>query len=103
MRKFKRIATGLFLLLVFLAGISFSFLNDTPVPLSLGLWSFAPRPVALWIIMAFAIGGLLGLLFGTGISHYFRSQREIRELRKRLRAAETEAGKLRNMPLQDRQ
>ena len=101
MRKFKRIATGLFLLLVFLAGIAFSFLNNTPVPLSLGFRVFEARPLALWVILAFAVGAILGLLFGSGISRYFRTQRELRDLRKRLHASETEVSKLRSLSLKD--
>jgi len=101
MRKFLRFLGLVFLLLVFLASVGFSFVNQTPVGLSFGLWEFAPQPIAVWVISAFAIGGLLGLAFGTGIATYFRNRIEIRKLRKQLKQAEGEIEKLNSSPLRD--
>lgn len=101
MQKLLQFLASLFLILVFLAAIAFSFLNTTEVGLSLGLWVFAPQPLAVWVISAFALGGLLGLLFGTGIASYFKTRRELSQLRKRLRDAEAEVGNLRAISLKE--
>jgi uncharacterized integral membrane protein len=79
-----RLAVWIFLLLMFIASIGFSFLNTTPVPLSFGVWVISPQPVAVWIVSAFALGGVLGLLFGTGLGRLLKSRREIRRLRAQL-------------------
>lgn len=87
MHNFARFSVWIFLLLVFFASIGFSFLNTTPVPLSLGIWNFAPQPVAVWVVAAFALGGILGLLFGTGLGRLRKARREIRQLRAQLESA----------------
>jgi len=87
MHNLFRLAAWIFLLLVFFASIGFSFLNTTPVPLSFGFWAFSPQPVAIWIVGAFALGGLLGVLFGTGLGRILKTRREIRRLREQLASA----------------
>jgi len=101
MTSLLRFLSGLFLLLVFLAAIGFSFLNTTRIGLSLGLWEFAPQPVSVWIILAFALGGSLGLLFGTGFTQYFKNRRELTYLRKRVHVAETEVARLQSLLSKD--
>jgi lipopolysaccharide assembly protein A len=98
MQKLGRLIAGIFLLLVFIAGILFSFLNTTPVAVSFGWWILEPRPVAVWIIAAFTIGGLLGLIAGTGIAKHFRQVREIKSLRRQLLDREFEAEQMRGVP-----
>ena len=97
MHKSRRLLTALFLLLVFIASVDFSFLNTVQVPLSLGSWEFSPQSLALWIISAFALGGLLRLVFAVGVSNYFKKQTEKRRLRKQLKLAESELSKLRSI------
>lgn len=95
MKRLLRILGALFLLLVFLVAIAFAFRNTTPVALYLWPWTFAPRPVAVWVLLAFTVGGLLGLLFGSSFTGYFRNRRELNQLRRRLRDAEAEVSRLR--------
>ena len=87
MHNLFRLAVWIFLLLVFFASIGFSFLNTTPVPLSLGVWSFSPQPVAIWVVAAFGLGGMLGLVCGTGLSRLSKTRRENQRLREQLDAA----------------
>lgn len=82
------------MILVFFASIGFSFVNTEQVPLSLGFWEFAPQPVALWVISAFTLGGLLGVIFATSVSGFFKRKMEIRQLRKQLTSAEAELKKI---------
>jgi len=96
MHKFRRFLAALFLLLVFFTTVGFSFLNTTQIPLSMGFWEFSPQPLALWVILAFALGGSLGLIFAAGVSSFFKKKMEIRRLRKQLKLAESQLSKLRN-------
>lgn len=84
MHNLIRLAVWVFLLLVFVASIGFSFLNPTPVHLSFGILTLSPQPVALWIVSAFAIGGLLGLMFGAGLGGVLKSKNQNRRLREQL-------------------
>lgn len=101
MQKLIRILAGSFLLLVFIASIGFAFVNTTPVGLSIGIREFAPRPMAVWIIAAFALGGLMGVIFGSGITTFLKDKLEIRNLRKQLKAREAEIQNLRTVTLKD--
>jgi putative membrane protein len=84
MHNLVRLVVWIFLLLVFISSIGFSFLNTTPVPLSFGAWTMSPQPVAFWIVSAFALGGVLGLVFGTGLRRLLNDRREIRRMRAQL-------------------
>jgi uncharacterized integral membrane protein len=103
MHKLIRILAAIFLLLVFFATVGFSFLNTTPVALSMGFWEFAPQPLAVWVVAAFALGGLLGLLFATGFSKYLKNKLELRRLRKQLSIVEAENNKLRSLSVKEGQ
>ncbi|MCB1843365.1 MAG: DUF1049 domain-containing protein [Halioglobus sp.] len=64
--KFLRTLLTLFMVLAMLAlGILFALQNKQPVPLDLLVYTFAPQSLALWVLCAFALGGLLGLLMSS--------------------------------------
>lgn len=79
----RALALG-FLVVVFLLSVVFSFFNTQLVPLSLGFMVFSAQPLALWVLGAFALGGLLGQLFGSGLFRRWRTEREIAQLRARI-------------------
>lgn len=83
-KQFKWWASVILLLLIVLVSAGFSLWNTTPVPLSLGFHTFAERPMAVWIIVAFCIGGLVGLLIGSGLINQLRLRRRIRQLEREL-------------------
>ena len=83
-KQFKWWASVILLLLIVLVSAGFSLWNTTPVPLSLGFHTFAERAMAVWIIAAFCIGGLVGLLIGSGLINQFRLRRRIRQLEREL-------------------
>jgi putative membrane protein len=64
----KRLRT-LFSLVVLIAGIAlgvlFALQNTQPVPLDILVFTFPPRSLALWVLVAFALGGVAGLLVST--------------------------------------
>lgn len=101
MRKLGQFLSGLFLVLVFIASITFAYFNSTPVAISFADWQFPAQPVSVWIIGAFVCGGLLGLLLGLGLFRNLKSRAEIRRLTKQLERAQEEATNLRAAALRD--
>lgn len=84
MQGLKRWLTMLLLLLIVLLSAGFSLWNTVPVPLSFGIVNFAERPLALWIISAFCLGGLCGLILGAGVVRDVQLRLKIRRLEKEL-------------------
>ncbi|PLW81980.1 DUF1049 domain-containing protein [Kineobactrum sediminis] len=59
LRKIFYVLVGLAMLV---AGILFALQNRDPIALDLLVYRFDPRSLALWLLSALGIGGLLGLL-----------------------------------------
>jgi uncharacterized integral membrane protein len=81
MSALMRTMVLLLLVMIFLLSVGFSFFNTQQVPLSFGFFVLPAQPVALWVLGAFAAGGSLGLLFGSGLFRRWRLEREISSLR----------------------
>jgi lipopolysaccharide assembly protein A len=94
MKRLARFLLFLLLVLVLLAGFVFTLNNTTAVPLWLGT-DLNPKPLSVWMLLAFAAGGLLGLLLGLGLLQRVRHRLEVRQLRARVRQLELEASVLR--------
>ena len=62
MKFLRKLVTVLVVLATLGVGMLFALQNKTPVPLDLLVYTFEPRSLALWILSAFAIGGILGML-----------------------------------------
>ena len=101
MRQLTRLLSGVLLLLVFAASVTFTYYNSIPVTIGIGSWQLQPLPVSMWIIGAFVSGGLLGLLLGLGLFRNIKSRFEIRRLTKALMVAEEEVSNLRSLSLRD--
>ena len=84
MQRLKRWLLILALVLIVLLGAAFGLWNTTPVAVSFGTVTLAERPLAVWLIAAFCLGGLCGLLLSTGIIRHVRLQRRIHKLEKEL-------------------
>lgn len=92
----KRLARFLFFLLltcVLLAGFVFTLNNTVAVPLWVGT-ELTAKPLGIWILLAFALGGMAGLLLGLGLWRRFRSNMELRQIRIRLQQTEKELAML---------
>ena len=79
----KWLGQGLTLLLAIAAvtvGALFLLQNTHPVPLDLMGFQLAPQPVAIWVLLALALGVMVGLLAGAWLS--LRREATIRQLRK---------------------
>ena len=98
MKRLARFLLFLLLLPVLAAGFLFTLNNTVAVPLWFGTY-LNPRPLGLWMLLAFASGGLLGLLLGLRLWQRFRSRLELRQLRARLHQAEQELGALKHQQL----
>ncbi|MFT7288626.1 MAG: putative membrane protein [Halieaceae bacterium] len=46
-------------------GVLFALQNSDPVPLDVLVVTLSPRSLALWVLAALAIGGILGLLLSS--------------------------------------
>lgn len=88
MHRLLRILSWIFLLLVFLAGILFSFFNTEPVALSFGFKVTQPMPLSVWVISAFAVGGLTGLVLGAGLFSGLRTRMEMQRLTRKVETLE---------------
>ncbi len=62
MKQLRTIFTVLILLAGIGVGVLFALQNKQAVPLDMLVVTFPPRSLALWILAAFALGGLAGLL-----------------------------------------
>lgn len=101
MHKLAQLLSGIFLVLVFIASITFSYFNTAPVAISFANWQFQAQPVSVWIIGAFVFGGLLGLFLGLGLFRNFKSRAELRRMKKQLDRARQEVEELRAKSLKD--
>lgn len=101
MQKLSNLLSGLFLMLVFITSITFSYFNSTPVVIKFGTFEFLELPISVWIIGAFVSGGLLGLLLGLRFFSGLKSKAEIKRLNKQLAIAEQELQQLRSHTLKD--
>ena len=90
MTKLVRIIAWCFMFFVFVASIVFSYANPEPIALSFGFTTLDPQPLAVWVIVAFALGGLCGVLPGVGLVRNLRLRLEIRRPRTQLTRVEQE-------------
>lgn len=84
MQRLRRWLVIFLLLLIFILSVGFSMWNTTPVALSFGIHEFAARPLSLWLIIAFCVGGLTGVTIGAGLIRDARLRHRIRVLEKEL-------------------
>lgn len=86
------------LVLAVLAGMAFvgalfAAQNDTPVPLDLLFYTAKPQTLALWVLLALAIGGVLGMLFSSALM--LRTRASSASAKRQLDKAQSEVKRLR--------
>ena len=74
MRYLKRWLAYLLLLVVLAFGVLFSVQNTVAVPLDLLLFQLPEQRLALWVLLAFALGGVVGMLISTTAILQLKSQ-----------------------------
>jgi putative membrane protein len=98
MRGLRRLVTLLILVLVLCGGLLFSLQNGTNVPVDLLVYQTAERPVSVWLLVAFTLGGVLGLVVGSAALVKVQGSRL--RLRRQLEACEKELAQLKVLPQQ---
>ncbi|TDG13521.1 LapA family protein [Seongchinamella unica] len=80
-------------------GVLFALQNEMPVPLDLLIVNFEPRSLALWLLIAFALGGLLGMLMSSLL--VLRTRAALASTNRQLARSRAELNKLRTAGLKD--
>jgi putative membrane protein len=88
----------LILILVLAGGLLFSLQNGTSVPVDLLVYQTADRPISVWLLVAFTLGGVLGMVVGSAA--LVRVQGSRMRLRRQLEACEKELAQLKVLPRQ---
>jgi uncharacterized membrane protein YciS (DUF1049 family) len=94
MKFLRNLFTVVIVLATVAVGVLFALQNKMPVPLDLLVYTFAPRSLALWVLAAFAVGGVLGMLISSVI--LVRMQASLATVKRQLAKARAEADKLRD-------
>ena len=97
MNLLRKLLTLLVILATVAVGVLFALQNTVPVPLDLLVYTFAEKSLALWVLAAFAAGGLVGMLTAMGIVVSLRTA--LRGANKKATKANLELDKLRNAGL----
>jgi putative membrane protein len=99
MKLLRNLITVLLVLAAASVGVLFALQNETPVPLDVLVYTFEPRSLALWVLSAFAIGGVLGLVLSSGI--LLRQRASLARSNRQLSKTRAEVDKLRTAGLKD--
>ena len=94
MKLLRKILTFLIALATVVAGVLFALRNSIPVSLDLLVYTVGPQSIALWILVAFALGGLLGMIVSSVI--LMRTRASLGLCRRQLDRSRAELGKLRS-------
>lgn len=74
MRFLMRLIAFLLLVLVLIFGVLFTVQNTDKAPLDLLLVQLPAQRISLWILLAFALGGFIGLLISSAAIVRLKSQ-----------------------------
>jgi putative membrane protein len=80
-------------------GVLFALQNEMPVPLDLLVYTFEPRSLALWLLIALATGGVLGMLMSSAL--LVRHRAALAAANRQLARSRAELDKLRTAGLKD--
>jgi putative membrane protein len=94
MKLLRKLLTVLTVLVTLVVGVLFALRNSLPVSLDLLVYTFGPQSIALWILVAFALGGLLGMIVSAAI--LVRTRAALGLCRRQLDRTRTELSKLRS-------
>ncbi len=99
MNFLRKILLVVVLLAMLALGVLFAVQNEVLVPLDLLVYRFEEHSLALWLLLAFALGGLFGLLASSLV--LFRQRTSLGALRRKLNRSQTEVERLRTAGLKD--
>ena len=93
MQLLTRLLSLLVLFGVLLVGMLFALQNTATVPLDLLFLQLSARSVALWVLLAFGVGAILGMLASSGV--VLRLRKDLFTTRSELQRKAAEVDKLR--------
>jgi putative membrane protein len=93
MKQLRTLLTVIVVLAMLVVSVLFALQNKAPVPLDLLVYTLEPRSLALWVLLAFALGGLLGMIVSSVI--LVRTRASLSACRKQLDRAREDVSKLR--------
>lgn len=93
MKFLRHILTVLVAFAMVGVGVLFALQNEAPVALDLLVYDFEPKSLALWVLSAFAIGGIFGLLVSSAM--LLRMRASLRASRRQLEKTRLEVNELR--------
>ncbi len=96
MKILRNLLTVVVVLATLAIGILFSLQNKALVPLDLLVFTFEPRSLAVWVLAAFALGGVLGMTVSSLI--LVRTRASLSTCRRQLDRAREEVSKARVEP-----
>ena len=99
MSLLRKLLTLIIVLATIAIGVLFALQNTALVPLDLLVYTFEAKSLALWVLAAFAIGGVLGMLTATGM--VVRLRASLGMARRQTAKAKTELDTLRTAGLKD--
>lgn len=94
MKLLHNLLTVLIVLATLGVGVLFALQNTLPVPLDLLVYTFEPQSLAVWVLVAFALGGMLGMIMSSFILVHTRASRA--SCKRQLDKAREEVSKLRS-------
>lgn len=94
MKFLRNTLTVLIMLATIAVGVLFALQNKMPVPLDLLVYTFEPRSLALWVLGALALGGVLGMLVSSAI--LLRLRASLASSRRQLARARAESDRLKS-------
>ena len=94
MKHLRNILTVILLLVMIGVGVLFALQNEAPVPLDLLVYTFPPHSLALWVLAAFGLGGVAGLLMSSAV--LLRSRASLGTAKRQLARVRAEMDKQRS-------
>ncbi|QGM21404.1 DUF1049 domain-containing protein [Spiribacter sp. 2438] len=94
----KRFVWLLLVLIVIAIGLSFAMLNPGDAPLDFYFGELT-LPISLWLVIALALGALLGM--GAAMGVIVRQRWQIARLRKEAETSRSELSELRKLPIRN--
>jgi lipopolysaccharide assembly protein A len=94
MKLLRKLLTIFVVVATLVAGVLFALQNKTPIPLDILVYTFEPQSLALWVLFAFALGGVLGMVVSAAI--LVRTSVSLASCRRQLESTMVELSKLRS-------
>ncbi len=101
MKLLRTLLTIIVVLATLSVGVLFALQNKQPVPLDLLVYAFEPRSLALWLLLALAVGGAAGMLISSVL--IVRLRAALGTTQRQLAKSRTEVDSLRTAGLTDRE